>query len=53
MKKAPEAPATRVLNIRDVPADLLWACREQATKQRITLRQFVLNALERAVGDKS
>jgi len=39
----------RPLNLRDFPDDLYWKCKEQAAKRHMTLKQFIVQALQREV----
>jgi len=47
-KPRKQTPAGHPLNIRNVPEDLYWRCKERAAQNRMKLRDFVLAALERA-----
>lgn len=40
---------TRPLNLRDFPDDLYWECKVRAAKERITLKQYVVSTLQRAI----
>ena len=45
----PEKQASdKALNIRNVPADLVWKCKAQAARQQQNLREFVLETLRKA-----
>ena len=37
------------LNVREVPAELLWECKALAAEGRQTLREFVMSALRRHI----
>lgn len=37
------------LSLRDFPKDLYWACKEIAARRRMSLKQYVIEALEEAV----
>lgn len=41
----------RPLNLRDFPEDLYWKCKIRAAENRITLKKFVVRALQRAVSE--
>lgn len=49
IKKTGEKPEeTAALNIRNFPDELRWLCRERASQERISLREFVIASLRRA-----
>jgi len=39
----------RFLTFRDFPTDLYWQCKEQAVRRRMSLKQYVIEALAQAV----
>jgi hypothetical protein len=47
-KKSDASLKETALNIRNFPQELMWKCRERALQKRITLRQFVIDALRNA-----
>lgn len=51
MKASEPKPSkkTRPLNVRDFPDDLYWKCKVQAAEQHMTLKQFIVQALQRVV----
>ncbi len=48
MSKSRTAPLG-ALNIRAFPGDLLWRCKAMAAQHQQTLRQWVIEVLEKAV----
>jgi hypothetical protein len=46
-------PKAVALNIRNFPQDLVWRCRERAAQKRMTLREFVIEALRTATSESS
>jgi len=40
---------SRPLNLRDFPDDLYWKCKVRAAEQHMTLKQFIVQELQRAV----
>lgn len=40
---------SRPVNLRDFPEDLYWATKEYAAKKRMTLKAFVVAAVEDAI----
>ena len=50
MKLIPkEEDRLMTLNIRGVPSALVWECRKRAAEKRLTLKDFVIDALQDAV----
>ena len=47
-----EAYMTQALNIRDVPADIVWSLRQIAAAEGKTLRELVIETLEKRLEDK-
>ena len=43
----------RPLNLRDFPDDLYWKCKVSAAQNRMTLKKFVMQALQQAVSENS
>jgi hypothetical protein len=43
---------TTALNIRNFPDELRWLCRERASQERISLREFVIASLRRVTGQE-
>ncbi len=37
------------LSLRDFPKDLYWKCKEIAARRRMSLKQYVIRALEEAI----
>ena len=37
------------LSLRDFPKDLYWKCKEMAARRRMSLKQYVVEALEEAI----
>jgi len=48
-KTAKPGHKTRPLNLRDFPDDLYWKAKVCAAQQRMTLKQFVVEAVQRAI----
>lgn len=40
---------TRFLTFRDFPTELYWQCKEQAVRRRMSLKQYVIQALAQVV----
>jgi hypothetical protein len=51
MKKGPkpkESQTDTALNIRNFPDDLRWLCRQRASQERVSLRDYVIASLKQA-----
>jgi len=48
-KESKPARITRPLNLRDFPDDLYWKIKVRAAEQHKTLKQFIVQELERVV----
>jgi hypothetical protein len=48
----PAKPKTTQLNIREFPAELLKECKLAAAKRYLTLKNFVIDSLWKAVKEK-
>jgi hypothetical protein len=44
-----EPSNVKPLSLRDFPKDLYWTCKEIAARRRMSLKQYVIEALEEAV----
>ena len=40
------------LTFKDIPEDLIWRVKARAAEKRMTLKAFVIEALENAVGEE-
>lgn len=40
-------------NIRNLPPDLVWRCRAEAARHQMSLKDFMVNALEKALQEGS
>lgn len=45
-------PRLKPLTFKDMPEDLIWRVKAKAAEKRMTLKAFVIEALEKAVGEK-
>ncbi len=54
MKKQPvvKEPKLKPLTFKHMPEDLIWRVKAKAAEKRMTLKAFVIAALENAVGDE-
>lgn len=50
-RKSKEA-RLKPLTFKDMPEDLIWRVKAKAAEKRMTLKAFVIEALENAVGNK-
>jgi hypothetical protein len=50
-KQSKPKSKTRPLNLRNFPDSLYWKCKIRAAQQRLTLKDFVVTALERATSE--
>jgi len=47
--RTPKGQRRKALTLKDFPEDLIWQAKATAAAQRITLKVFIIVALERAV----
>lgn len=45
-------PSLKPLTFKDMPEDLIWQVKAKAAEKRMTLKAFVIEALEHAVGEE-
>lgn len=50
--RRPKEPQLKPLTFKDMPEDLIWRVKAKAAEKRMTLKAFVIEALERAIGEK-
>jgi plasmid stability protein len=48
-KEPKPAAKSRPLNLRDFPDDLYWKVKVRAAEEHVTLKQFVVQSLQRVV----
>ena len=49
-QRKPKEPRLKPLTFKDVPEDLIWRVKAKAAEKRMTLKAFVIETLENAVG---
>ncbi len=47
-----KAPKLRPLTFKGIPENLIWQLKSKAAEKHMTLTAFVIQALERAVGEE-
>jgi len=50
--RKPKEPKLKPLTFKDMPEDLIWQVKAKAAEKRMTLKAFVIEALEHAVGEE-
>ncbi|MGH9433917.1 MAG: hypothetical protein ACRD3T_20505 [Terriglobia bacterium] len=50
MKRSKQSDV-RPLNVRNFPDDLYWLCKTRAAQSRMSLKDYIVTALRRAVSD--
>ena len=51
-QRRPEESRLKPLTFKDIPEDLIWRVKAKAAEKRMTLKAFVIEALEHAVGEE-
>ena len=49
MMEQQDLRSTIALNVREFPAELLWQLKEAAARERLTLREYVIKVLRKAL----
>ena len=49
MMEQQDLRSTTALNVREFPAELLWQLKEAAARERLTLREYVIKVLRKAL----
>jgi predicted HicB family RNase H-like nuclease len=49
MSDSDDKDEVKPLSLRDFPEDLYWKCKEMAARRRVSLKHYVIEALEQAV----
>ena len=52
MKTKMEEPKLKPLTFKGIPEDLIWQLKSKAAARHMTLTAFVIQALQRAVGEE-
>ena len=52
IQRKPKDSRLKPLTFKDIPEDLIWRVKAKAAEKRMTLKAFVIDALESAVGEE-